>query len=62
MKNKILTSAAGLVASATILGVSTALFAVDPTMIARLSSVGGILVVGSMGLFFVGLVYPKGEK
>lgn len=59
MKNKILLSSASLVVLAAILGIGNALYGTDPETIVRLSTVTGILVGGSMGLFFVGLAYPK---
>lgn len=59
MKNKILTVAAGLVGVATFGGVVTALTVTSPELIARFSSASGILALGSVGLFFVGLAYPK---
>lgn len=59
MKKKILLGSAALVSSATILGIGTALFSHDPGFATRLAAVGYILVTGSVGLFFVGLVFPK---
>ncbi len=59
MKNKILTMAAVLVGLATILGIGTAGFAHSPETITRLTSVCAILGTGSIGLFFVGLAFPK---
>lgn len=59
MKNKILIGSASLVVGASMLGILTALLASDPVIITRLSTVSGILGLGSVGLFFVGLVFPK---
>lgn len=59
MKNKILTTAAGLVGIATVSGVITALTVTNPETITRLSSASGVLALGSVGLFFIGLVFPK---
>ena len=59
MKKKILLASAGLVAIAISVGIPTALFCHNPELAVRLSTVGYILVTGSMGQFFVGLAYPK---
>lgn len=59
MKKKILISAASLVAAATLLGIATALFGKDPELIVRLTTVASILGTGSVGLFFIGLAFPK---
>lgn len=59
MKTKILLGAGALVLSATTLGVSTALFVKSPELLVRFTTVASILGTGSIGLFFVGLAFPK---
>lgn len=59
MKNKILLTSAGLIGLATSTGIGTALLASNPVTITRLTTVASILGVGSIGLFFVGLAFPK---
>lgn len=59
MKQNILLTSGGLVLAATLVGLSTALFASDPSYIARATTVASIFGLGSIGLFFVGLAFPK---
>jgi heme/copper-type cytochrome/quinol oxidase subunit 3 len=59
MKKKILLASAALTVIATTLGITTALAVHDHELGLRLATVGWILVTGSVGLFFVGLAYPK---
>ncbi len=59
MKNNILLSAAVLVGIATIVGVTGTLFVETKELAVRVASAGGIFALGSVGLFFVGLVTPK---
>ena len=61
MKKKILLVSAGLVSSATVLGVITTLFSHNPESAMRFATIAYILITGSVGLFFVGLAYPKEE-
>lgn len=61
MKSKLLLTAAGSVGAATITGISTALLVTDPVLAARLTSVAGVFVLASIGLFFIGLAFPKTE-
>lgn len=61
-KTGILISSALLVVAATTLGVTTALLGHDPEQVVRLTTVATILGTGSIGLFFVGLAYPKTER
>lgn len=62
IKTSILLASATLVAAATTTGVATALYGTDPQTIIRLTTVASILGVGSIGLFFVGLVFPATAK
>jgi hypothetical protein len=59
MKKKILMGSAGMVTLATVSSVLVSLFSTDPEMAIRMTGVNTTLIVGSIGLFFVGLVYPK---
>jgi hypothetical protein len=59
MKNKVLIASAALVGAATILGVGTTLLVEDLLLITKLGSASAILGLGSIGLFFVGLAYPR---
>lgn len=59
MKNNILLTSAGLVLAATTVGLCTAIFASDPQIITRATTVATIFGTGSIGLFFVGLVFPS---
>ena len=61
MKTQILLTSGGLVLAATTTGLCTALFASDPSIIARATTVASIFGLGSIGLFFVGLAFPKVE-
>lgn len=61
MKQNILLTAGAFVLAATLTGLGTALFAHDPQFIARATTVASIFGLGSMGLFFVGLAFPKQE-
>lgn len=58
-KTTILLTSAALVGIATTTGLGTALFATDPQVIGRATMVAGIFGLGSIGLFFVGLAFPK---
>lgn len=62
MKNKILFAAACLVGIATLVGVSGTLFIETKEVAVRVATAGGIFALGSVGLFFVGLVTPKDYK
>lgn len=64
MKNKILMIAAGLVLSASCLAIGTTLFmdAANAALAIRLMSVSGFLGLGSIGLFFVGLAFPRDSQ
>lgn len=59
MKNKILLTSAGFVITATVSSVLTALLFTDPAFAIRMTGVNTTLIVGSIGLFFVGLAFPK---
>ena len=59
MKNKILLASVAFIGLATTTGVSGALLVTDPVAIARVTTVSTIFLLGSVGLFFVGLVFPK---
>lgn len=59
MKTKILLTSAGFIGLATTLGVGTALLGSDPVTITRLTTVSSIFGLASIGLFFVGLAFPK---
>lgn len=58
-KTNILLTSGALVIAATTLGVLTAMFGNDAHTIVRLTTISGILGTGSIGLFFVGLAFPK---
>jgi len=58
-KSYVLLTSAALVLGATTLGIGTALFGHNPESIVRLTTVASILGTGSIGLFFVGLAFPK---
>lgn len=60
-KTKILLTSGALVLAATTLGIATALFGTNHEQILRLTTVASILGTGSIGLFFVGLAFPKAE-
>ena len=62
MKNSILNAAGVMVGLATLTGVGTALLASDPELITRFTTAATFFGLGSMGLFFVGLAYPKSDK
>lgn len=62
VKSSILLMSAALVLSATGLGIATALFGHDPQTMIRLTTVASILGTGSIGLFFVGLAFPRQEE
>jgi len=59
MKKKILNIAAILVALATLNALGTVFFARDAEFILRSTGCSYILGLGSIGLFFIGLAYPK---
>jgi hypothetical protein len=59
MKKNILLGSVACITLATTVGVATALLAVDPTFIARLTTASSIFGLGSIGLFVVGLACPK---
>lgn len=59
MKSKLLLTSALLVGVATLFGVSGALFVESRELAVRFASAGGIFALGSVGLFFVGLVSPS---
>lgn len=59
MKNKILLAAAVLVGIATLVGVSGTLLVESKDVAVRFASAGGIFALGSVGLFFIGLVTPN---
>lgn len=59
MKNKILLASVGFIGLATGVGITAAMFCSAPQTIARATTVASIFIAGSVGLFFVGLVYPK---
>lgn len=59
LKQKILLTSAGSVVIATLSSIVTSLLVSDPETVVRLTGVNTTLIVASMGLFFVGLVYPK---
>lgn len=61
VKSSILLTSGALVLSATGLGIATALFGHNPETMVRLTTVASILGTGSIGLFFVGLAFPKTE-
>jgi hypothetical protein len=58
-KTGILTTAAILVLSATTLGTAVALLGKDTESLFRLYAVASVLGTGSIGLFFVGLAFPR---
>lgn len=58
-KSGVLTGAATLVVTATVIGVITALVGRDSELVIRLTSAAGVLGLGSIGMFFVGLAYPR---
>jgi ABC-type glucose/galactose transport system permease subunit len=62
VKKKILMGSVVCIGIATVVGVGTALLAVDPIFITRMSTVGSLFGLGSVGLFFVGLATPKDDK
>lgn len=62
MKTKILNASGIMVGLATFTGVSVAFFGTDPEIITRATTAASFFGLGSMGLFFVGLAYPKTEK
>lgn len=59
MKTIVLLASVALTTIATATGVVTALAVSNPETIARLSTTSGILALGAIGLFFVGLATPK---
>ena len=64
MKKKILITSGSLTLMATLLAIGTTLFVDDTSvgMAVRLMSVSGFLGLGSIGLFFAGLAYPKDKN
>lgn len=62
MKNKILSFSAILVIMATTVSLGTTTLASDPELILRMTGVAYTLGLGSIGLFFVGWVFPKEDK
>ena len=61
MKKILLLIAAGFIWAATMISVGTAIFSSDPEFALRVTGISTSLVVGSIGLFFVGWVFPKEE-
>lgn len=61
MKTQILLTSGALVLLATTVGLATAVFGHDPNTIARATTVASIFGLGSVGLFFVGLAFPRQE-
>jgi len=59
IKQKILLVSAGLVSVGVLSSIATSLLVSDPEMVLRLAGVNTTLIVGSIGLFFVGFAYPK---
>jgi hypothetical protein len=59
IKRKLLLSSAGCVVFAILSSVSTSLFVSDPELALRITGVNTTLIIGSIGLFFVGLVFPE---
>lgn len=59
MKNSILIVSAVLVGLATTLGIMTTILANNEASAIRAFTVAGILGLGSIGLFFVGLALPR---
>lgn len=59
MKQQILQGSVGLVIAASTVGTLAALIGTDAVIITKLVSVASVLGLGSIGLFFIGLVYPK---
>lgn len=59
MKSNVLLGSVVFIAIATVVGVLTALFAYNPLVITRLTTVASIFGLGSIGLFFVGTVFPS---
>ena len=59
MKTKILLTSVGSIGLATTIGIATAVLGHDPETIARATTVASIFGVASVGLFFVGLAFPK---
>ena len=59
VKNSILLGSGALVVVATALGIGTTLLGHNPETVVRLLTVASILGTGSIGLFFVGLAFPK---
>ena len=53
--------AAGCIWLATMLSVGTAIFSSDAEFALRITGISTSLVIGSIGLFFVGWVFPKEE-
>jgi hypothetical protein len=59
MKEKFLIASASLVGLATVVGVSATAFVESAQQAARLGTAGGILALGSVGLFMISLATPK---
>lgn len=55
MRNNLLKGSAFFVGLATLIGIGVTLFASNPEILSRGYGVSGILGLGSIGLFFVGL-------
>lgn len=62
MKNKILLCSAVFVIIATASSVLVSLFSSDPELALRMTGVNTTLIIGSIGLFFVGLAYPREDR
>ena len=61
MKKILLLMAAGCIWAATMISVGTAIFSSDAEFALRITGISTSLVIGSIGLFFVGWVFPKEE-
>jgi len=59
MKEVILKLATGLVTTAVLLSIGTSVIVSNPEIILRVSGISTSLIIGSIGLFFIGAVYPK---
>lgn len=57
MRNNLLKGSAFFVGLATLIGIGVTLFASNPEILSKGYRVSGILGLGSIGLFFIGLEY-----
>lgn len=62
MKEKIILSSAIMLVIAILISIGAALFGSDPETVMRSAGVSYTLGLGSVGLWAIGFIYPKGKS